>query len=75
MGGARTGCKNVINWFAKYALSLRFLNVNLSLLIYLQLVQKYGPEAERHLLRCLFSCIDFNNEKIANRDSPQVSID
>ncbi|XP_065678715.1 CCR4-NOT transcription complex subunit 1 isoform X1 [Hydra vulgaris] len=38
------------------------------------IVQKYGPEAERHLFRCLLSFVDFNCDNNSNRDIAQVQL-
>lgn len=38
-----------------------------------QLVQFYGLEADRHFLRCLFSCVDFSLE--GNKTSSGVTKD
>lgn len=37
--------------------------------IYLQLVQQFGLEADRHYLRCLFSSIDFGDVQAAKSSS------
>lgn len=43
-----------------------------SFLFYFQLVYKFGTEAEKHLLLCLFSFVDISSERSANKDIPQV---
>ena len=43
-------------------------------LLSLQLIEKHGYEAERHLFRCLFSFIDFASDSKSNgKDFLQVS--
>ncbi|ESO03541.1 hypothetical protein HELRODRAFT_157038 [Helobdella robusta] len=36
------------------------------------LVTEFGPEAERHLIRCLFSSIDFSGENRTGKDTFQI---
>jgi len=39
-----------------------------------QLVEQYGPEADRHLFRCLFSHVDFSGDgRSSGKDFHQVS--
>lgn len=38
------------------------------------IVQKYGPEAERHLFRCLLSYLDFSSDNSVNREILQVQL-
>eukprot|EP00794_Sanderia_malayensis_P019065 gene19065-20980_t len=38
------------------------------------LVHKFGPEAERHLLKCLLSYVDFAIDKSLSKDCPQISL-
>lgn len=38
-------------------------------LLYLQLISCHGLEADRHLLRCLFSEIDFNSDTVRTPNS------
>lgn len=38
-----------------------------------QIVNRHGPEADRHLLRCLFSHVDFSGDgKSSGKDFHQV---
>jgi len=38
-----------------------------------QLVEQYGPEADRHLFRCLFSHVDFSGDgRSSGKDFHQV---
>lgn len=39
-----------------------------------QIVNRHGPEADRHLLRCLFSHVDFSGDgKSSGKDFHQVN--
>lgn len=41
-----------------------------------QIVNRHGPEADRHLLRCLFSHVDFSGDgKSSGKDFHQVISD
>lgn len=41
-----------------------------------QIVNRHGPEADRHLLRCLFSHVDFSGDgKSSGKDFHQVIFD
>lgn len=41
--------------------------------VFLQIVNRHGPEADRHLLRCLFSHVDFSGDgKSSGKDFHQV---
>jgi hypothetical protein len=47
--------------------------MSLAWLCALQLVAQYGPEADRHLFRCLFSHVDFSGDgRSTGKDSHQV---
>ena len=37
-----------------------------------QLVEVYGPQAEGHLLRCLFSAVDFSGDSKGSSKDPLV---
>lgn len=40
-----------------------------------QIVNRHGPEADRHLLRCLFSHVDFSGDgKSSGKDFHQVFV-
>lgn len=40
-----------------------------------QIVNRHGPEADRHLLRCLFSHVDFSGDgKSSGKDFHQVNV-
>lgn len=40
-----------------------------------QIVNRHGPEADRHLLRCLFSHVDFSGDgKSSGKDFHQVTL-
>lgn len=41
--------------------------------VFFQIVNRHGPEADRHLLRCLFSHVDFSGDgKSSGKDFHQV---
>lgn len=42
-------------------------------MLFFQIVNRHGPEADRHLLRCLFSHVDFSGDgKSSGKDFHQV---
>lgn len=58
--------------FTHINLNLTELKVKTDILL-LQLVGKHGLEADRHLLRCLFSCVDFGESIGSKTTTPPIS--
>lgn len=57
---------NIVSFISK----LKVLTIRCT---FSQIVNRHGPEADRHLLRCLFSHVDFSGDgKSSGKDFHQV---